>query len=168
MSVEPTQMIDETAQDMSHTSYVIDATWFDENGFSFDDFVQSRMCESCLERLDEEVEERFTVLDKKSGRASFEIRRARYGANPIRVIRDCCSKKRNFITPDMPTLEAVFRVFLANENKALDLESVREQLAEWCPGGGCQWLLLPVDQLERLVQHDRYYGIRPGDVPEAA
>ena len=42
-----------------------------------------------------------------------------------------------------------------------ELGHVREQLAEWCPGGGCQWLLLPLEQLERLIQHDRYYGIRP-------
>ena len=41
--------------------------------YSFDDVVQSRMCDSCQGRLDEEVEERFTVLDKKTGRASFEI-----------------------------------------------------------------------------------------------
>lgn len=154
-------VMEETTQSDVSVEFVVDTSWFEENGFAFDDFVQARMCESCRERLDEEVEERYTVLDKKSGRASFEIRRTKYGADPIRVIRDCCSKKRHYITPDMPTLEAVFRVFLANGNQALTLGQVREQLAEWCPGGGCQWLLLPVDQLERLVQHDRYYGIRP-------
>jgi len=161
-------MMEETAHDEPRARYTIDPTWFEENGFSFEDFVQSRMCDSCRERRDEEVEERYTVLDKKTGRASFEIRRGRYGSNPIRVIRDCCSKKRSFITPDMPTLEAVFRVFLANENNPLTLDNVREQLAEWCPGGGCQWLLLPVEQLERLVQNERYYGIRPAEVAEAA
>lgn len=160
--------MEEVTHDDSSVQYVIDTTWFDENRFSFDDFIQSRMCEACQERLDEEVEERYTVLDSKTGRASFDIRRSRYGANPIRVIRDCCSKKRNYITPDMPTLEAVFRVFLANGNAPLTLEHVREQLAEWCPGGGCQWLLLPLEQLERLVQHDSYYGIRPAPVAAAA
>jgi hypothetical protein len=161
-------MIEEIESDEPQGRYAIDATWFDENNFSFDDFVQARMCDSCQERRDEEIEERYTVLDKKSGRASFEIRRVKYGSSPIRVIRDCCSKKRNYITPDMPTLEAVFRVFLANGNVSLTLDNVREQLAEWCPGGGCQWLLLPVEQLERLVQHDRYYGIRFGALGEAA
>lgn len=154
-------VMEETTQNEVSVEYLVDASWFEENGFAFTDFVQSRMCESCQGRLDEEVEERFTVLDKKTGRASFEIRRAKYGSDPVQVIRDCCSKKRHYITPDMPTLEAVFRVFLANGTQALTLGQVREQLAEWCPGGGCQWLLLPVDQLERLVQHDRYYGIRP-------
>jgi len=161
-------MMEEVASEEMPGRYAIDPTWFEENGFSFEEFVQARMCDSCRERLDEEVEERYTVLDKRSGRASFEIRRVQYGSNPIRVIRDCCSKKRNYITPDMPTLEAVFRVFVANGNLPLTLENVREQLAEWCPGGGCQWLLLPVEQLERLVQHDRYYGIRLGVVAEAA
>jgi len=162
-------VMEETPQEESSAQYLVDTTWFDENGFSFDDFVQSRMCDSCQGRLDEEVEERYTVLDKKTGRASFEIRRVKYGSSPIRVIQDCCSKKRNYITPDMPTLEAVFRVFVANGNLPLTLENVRELLAEWCPGGGCQWLLLPVEQLERLVQHDRYYGIRPGvEAAEAA
>jgi len=154
-------VMEETPHEESSALYLVDTTWFDENGYSFDDFVQSRMCDACQGRLDEEVEERFTVLDKKTGRASFEIRRGKYGANPIRVIHDCCSKKRHYITPDMPTLEAVFRVFLANANLPLTLGHVREQLAEWCPGGGCQWLLLPLEQLERLIQHDSYYGIRP-------
>ena len=66
-------VMEEIPQDESSAQYVVDTTWFEENGFSFDDFVQSRMCESCQGRLDEEVEERYTVLDKKSGRASFEI-----------------------------------------------------------------------------------------------
>ena len=39
-----------------------DVTWFEENTYSFDDFVQSRMCESCQGRLDEEVEERARAL----------------------------------------------------------------------------------------------------------
>ncbi len=154
-------VLEEITQEESSVQYLVDTTWFEENGFSFEDIVQSRMCDACQGRLDEEVEERYTVLDKKTGRASFEIRRGKYGSEPIRVIRDCCSKKRHYITPDMPTLEAVFRVFLANGNAPLTLGLVREQLAEWCPGGGCQWLLLPLEQLERLIQHDSYYGIRP-------
>lgn len=160
--------MEDATQETSSPRFVVDVTWFEENGFSFDDFVQARMCESCRGRLDEEVEERYTVLDSKTGRASFDIRRSKYGANPIRVIRDCCSKKRDYITPDIPTLEAVFRVFLANGNAPLTLEDVREQLAEWCPGGGCQWLLLPVEQLERLVKNDRFYGIRQAPVAAAA
>jgi hypothetical protein len=49
----------------------------------------------------------------------------------------------------------------------MTLEQVREQLAEWCPGGGCQWLLLPQEMVERLVQNDRHYGLRQTTAPTA-
>jgi hypothetical protein len=62
----------------------------------------------------------------------------------------------------MPTLEAVFRVLLANGNAPMRMADIREQLAEWCPGGGCQWLLLPAAQLERVIRNDKFYGIAPG------
>ena len=161
-------MIDQRDDVASDTQYAINLDWFEQRNFVFDEFAQARMCESCLPRADEEVEERYTVFDQKSGRASFDIRRARYGADPMRVIRDDCSKKRNYITPDMPTLEVVFRVLLANGNAPMRVAEVREQLAEWCPGGGCQWLLLPAAQLERVIRNDKFYGIRAQEAAAAA
>jgi hypothetical protein len=148
--------------------YFIDTTWYDENGLSFDLIVQARMCEACRDRIGEQIEERQPVFNRKSGRMSFELHTTTYGANPIKVIRECCAKRKNFITQDMPTLEAVFRVFLANGNQPMPLAHVREQLQEWCPGGGCQWLLLNDDQMERVLARDTYYGLRPHQVPAAA
>ena len=148
--------------------YFIDTTWFEENGLSFVDIVRTRMCESCQAKLGTEVEERQPVFDKKSGRMTFEVKRVPFGSNPVRVIRECCSKKKNYIHPDMPTLEAIFRIYLANGNQPMPLEHVREQLTEWCPGGGCQWLTVPLQTLERLVQNDRYYGVRRHLMPTAA
>ncbi len=161
-------MIDHRDEDASDTLYAIDPDWFREHNFVFEEFAQARMCDTCLQRADEEVEERYTVFDEKTGRASFDIRRAKYGADPMRVIRDDCSKKRNYITPDMPSLEAVFRVMLANGNAPMRLAEIREQLGEWCPGGGCQWLLLPAVQLERVIRNDRFYGIRAQEAAAAA
>jgi hypothetical protein len=148
--------------------YYIDTTWFDENGLSFDDIVQARMCEACRQRIGEEVEDRQPVFDRKAGRMRFEVRQMRYGSNPIKVIRECCSRKKNFILPDMSTLEAMFRIYLANGNQPMPLAHVREQLQEWCPGGGCQWVLLTDDQMERVIAADRYYGLRRHQIPEAA
>ena len=161
-------MIEQVDEQQAGTPYFIDESWFDENNFVFNDFVQARMCESCVGRLGEEVEERYTVFDPKTKRATFDFKKTTYGANPARVIRDCCSKKKDYITPDMATLEAIFRIYLANGNVPMPIGHVREQLAEWCPGGGCQWLLLPIEALERLVQNDRYYGIRPHAIATAA
>jgi hypothetical protein len=160
MTVEP----DEATAVAESTRYFIDRTWFDENNLSFEDLLRERMCDACIARGGEVVEERFTAFDKKTGRMSFEMRSMPYGHNPMKVIREDCSKRKGFITPDMPTLEAIFRIYLANANQPMPLDHVREQLAEWCPGGGCQWLLLPTETLERLVEHDKYYGLRRHEV----
>lgn len=148
--------------------YSIDTTWFDENHLSFQDMVQDRMCESCVAKLGTETEERVTTVDPKTRRVKFAFSKVPFGQHPIKVIHECCSKTRDFITPEMPTLEAIFRVYLANGNQPMPLEHVREQLAEWCPGGGCQWLLIPLDQLERVIQADAYYGIRQHLLPAEA
>ena len=148
--------------------YHIDTECFDQHGLSFLDIIQARMCDSCCERIGEEVEERQPAFDRASGRMTFEVRRVSYGSNALRVIRECCSRKKNFITPDMPTLEAVFRIYLTNGNQPMPLAHVREQLQEWCPGGGCQWLLLTDEQLARILLRDTYYGLRRHSAPVAA
>jgi hypothetical protein len=148
--------------------YFIDTTWFDENGLSFLDIAQARMCESCRGRLGEEIEDRQPVFDRQAGRMSFEVRRVAYGSSPVRVIKDCCARKKSYISTDMSTLEAVFRIYLANGNQPMPLTHVREQLQEWCAGGGCQWLLLTDEQLERVLAQDNYYGLRQHQVAAAA
>jgi hypothetical protein len=140
--------------------YHADPSWFDENNLSFDDVVRGRMCDTCRAKVGEESDERAPIFDKETGRMRFEVQRIIYGSDPLKVIRDHCGRTKNYIHRDMPTLEAIFRIFLANGNQPMTLEQVREQLAEWCPGGGCQWLLLPHDMLERLVLNDRHYGLR--------
>lgn len=145
--------------------YHVDPSWFAESNLSFEAVVHARMCDSCRAKLGTVVEERAPVFDKVTGRMQFEVRRIDYGSDPLKVIREHCGRAKNYIHRDLPTLEAVFRIFLANGNTPMTLEHVREQLAEWCPGGGCQWLLLPLETVDRLVQSDRYYGLRQAPVP---
>jgi hypothetical protein len=145
--------------------YHADPSWFDENSLSFDDVVRARMCDACRAKVGQEHEERVPVFDKSTGRMRFEVHNSIYGSEPLKVIREHCGRAKNYIHRDMPTLEAIFRIFLANANTAMTLEQVREQLAEWCPGGGCQWLLLPSEMVERLVQNDRHYGLRQTTAP---
>jgi hypothetical protein len=145
--------------------YHVDPSWFVENNLSFEDVVRARMCDSCSGKVGQEVEERVPVFDKASGKMRFDVHQTTYGSDPLKVIREHCSRAKNYIHRDMPTLEAIFRIYLANNNAPMTLEQVREHLAEWCPGGGCQWLLLPHDMVERLVQNDRHYGLRQTTAP---
>jgi hypothetical protein len=147
--------------------YFIDSDWYEQNGLSFNDVMLERMCAQCQRRVGEEVEERYPVLDKKTKKVSYELRRIQYGARPIAVIRDCCARKSGFISPDMPVLEAIFRMLLANGNQPMPLEHIRDQLREWCPTGRCQWLLLPPETIKRIVENDQFYGLRRHEVLEA-
>lgn len=160
---EPTALEPEVAE----YRYFIDTDWYDRNNLSFNDIVQLRMCPQCQRRLGEQVEERYPVADRRTGRVTWEVRRIKYGERPISVIRDCCAKKAGFIEPEMPVLEAVFRILLANANQPMPLEHVRDQLREWCPTGRCQWLLVPMDALRRVVENDRSYGLRRHELPDA-
>lgn len=140
--------------------YAIDKSWYEAHGLSFEDVVRARMTEATRAQLGSEVTERVPVFDRESGRMQMEERTTVFGSDPIRVIREHDSRSKGFIQRDMSTLEAVFRVLLANGNQPLTVEQIREHLAEWCPGGGCQWLLLPADSLQRLLDRDTHYGFR--------
>ena len=148
--------------------YFIDADWYDQNDLVFNELLQARMCSQCQGRLGEETEERYPVADRRTGRVTYEVRRVKYGSRPITIIRDCCSRKTGYITPEMPALEAVFRILLANANQPMTLEYVRDQLREWCPTGRCQWLLMPADVLRQVILGDRNYGLRLYELPDVA
>jgi len=145
------------------TPYFVDQAWFDTHGLSYQAIVRSRMCETCQARAaaGEEEEERYTDYDEKTRKAFPRVRRVPFASNPIKRIREDCSAKKGYIGPDMPTLEAVFRIYLSNGNQPMPLAHVREQLVDWCPDGQCRWLILSDEQLERIVANDLYYGIRP-------
>ena len=85
---------------------------------SFDDVVRGRMCDTCRAKIGQEVEERAPVFDKATGRMRFEVRHTTYGSDPLKCIREHCGRAKNYVHRDMPTLEAIFRIFLANGNHA--------------------------------------------------
>ncbi|MBC7239451.1 MAG: hypothetical protein H5T71_05065, partial [Chloroflexi bacterium] len=66
-------------------------------------------------------------------------------------LRTCCSKRPNYITPNMPIVEAVFRTFLANGNKPLSVNELYELLDRRPPQ-----VLLRI-----LTAGPVYMGIRP-------
>ncbi|MCL4458595.1 MAG: hypothetical protein M1136_05320 [Chloroflexi bacterium] len=139
--------------------YFIDLKWYDDHNRSFKAVAQARFCRSCRQRVGTEVQERVPTIDQKTGKVIFETRSARFGTNPFSVIRNCCAKTKGYITTETPTLEAVFRIFLANGNQPIGLESLQEQLAEWIPLDSKSHRFSP-ETIKDLIERDTYYGIR--------
>jgi len=147
--------------------YFIDPQWYEEHGRVFSNVAQGRLCPSCTAKLGTFVEERHPVVDPKTKRVTFEFRKVPYAANPLPVIRDCCSKGRDYITSETPLLEAIFRVFLANGNQPMPLSTVREHLMAYLPDMAVLRSDFPEELLQRLIEGDQRYGLRHHNLPVA-
>jgi hypothetical protein len=67
------------------------------------------------------------------------------------TLRTCCSTKPDYITEDMPFVEAVFRVFLANGNTPLSALELHQLLGR-----------RPAKTILRMLTRARIYnGIKP-------
>lgn len=139
--------------------YFIDTAWYDEHNRSFRAVAQSRLCESCKEKLGTETQERVPAIDPRTGRVVYEVRSVPYAENPMSVIRTCCAKKRDYITSETPIAEAIFRVFLASGNQPMSVERIREELGTYVSMGERPHNY-GLELIERVIKADRYYGLR--------
>lgn len=114
--------------------WFIDLDWYQQNNRSFLVLAQRCLCSKCSERLKGE-----------------EIS----AADLLSAIKDCCSTAPEFITRNLPVLESVFRLFLANGNQPLNLAELGKQLSEWREGN--IYCTSP-EMLSRLLKSDQHYG----------
>ena len=128
-------MNEDIATEQVRPRWFIDLDWFQQNDRSFSALTQRCLCSECRERLKGEIS----------------------AADLLTTIKDCCSKAPGFITTELPILECIFRLFLANGNQPLDLEELGRQLSEW---RGRDTYRTSAEILSRLLKSDQYYGLR--------
>ena len=128
-------MNEDIAAEQVRPRWFIDLDWFQQNDRSFSALAQSCLCSECRERSKGEIS----------------------AADLLTTIKDCCSKSPGFITTELPILECIFRLFLANGNQPLDLEELGRQLSEW---RGRDTYRTSAEILSRLLKSDQYYGLR--------
>ena len=129
---------EDISADLAEPQWFIDLDWYQQNNRSFIVLAEGCLCVDCRKRL--------TVEGGEVSATSL-----------INNIKDCCSRNSEFITGELPILESVFRLFLANGNQPLGLEELREQLNEWRRGDAYR---TSAEILPRLLRSDRYYGLR--------
>ena len=127
----------EEHHDESQYRYHIDTTWFNDRERSFTMLASSRLCQASKK--------------KKPPKSESAL---------LSTIKQCCSKRDDYIAPNMPLLEMVFRLFLANSNQPLTLEQIQERLEQRL-SESAEPRDLSVSKLKRIVDNDRYYGLRP-------
>lgn len=125
--------------DQAKLRWFIDLEWYQQNNRSFSALAQGCLCAKCSKQL--------SAKGKKISATDL-----------LSTIKDCCSHNPEFITGQLPILENIVRLFLANGNQPLDLEELGKQLSERC---GRDTYRTSAEVLSRLLRNDQYYGLRP-------
>ena len=94
-----TQTLATTAQE---SKYVIDSSFIEASGRSSALLARDRRCPKCLS-------------DLKKAKDSFDSS----FADHRKIIAKCCSKKDDYLKPDMPLMEAIFRILLSGPTKGM-------------------------------------------------
>ncbi len=123
--------------DESTQRWFIDLDWLEEHHRSFLALAEGCLCSKCA----------------KKRKSSEPISPAKL----ISSIKACCGKASDFISEELPILESIFRLFLANGNQPLSLEELSKQLAKRL---GAESPRTSVEILSRLLRDERYYGLR--------
>lgn len=117
--------------------YFIDEAWYEKNGRSLEQMIESRLSRS------QPGEKQASRRPQKSTAAAMAS----------------LAKLEGFVIPDLPILEAVFRLLLVHQNKPLTIEEISDELAERGIGIRDARSVRP-ETLIRILDHDTYYGIR--------
>jgi len=141
--VEAEEMIaekiqDETVVEQDNSRWAIDVAWLEEQGRVFPTMVERCLCAKCRKRLKSENQP--VSVDGLLGAAG-----------------ECCTHSGDYITGALPIMESIFRLFLAEGNKPVDLVELGQRLSE---RRGVDTYRTSVEMLSRLLRNDRYYGIR--------
>jgi len=129
---------EEISTDQPKPRWFIDLDWYQQSNRSFSTLAQGYLCAKCSKQLSTEGKE---VSEDEL----------------LATIKDCCANDPVFITGQLPILESIFRLFLANGNQSLDLEELGRQLSERRGGDTYR---TSVEILSRLLKNDQYYGLR--------
>ena len=129
---------DEVTSDQPKTRWLIDLDWYPRNNRAFSTLTKDVVCPGCTGKL------------SKKGKDNS-------AKDLLSAIKSCCSQSPDFITDQLPIMESIFRLFLANGNQPLDLEELGEQLSE--RRSGDTYRTSP-EIISRLLKNDRYYGLQ--------
>jgi hypothetical protein len=127
------------------TKLHIDMTWWQESGRDMRVYIRELLCEECqAEYANYQNQQEIDWVDEQTG----EVKRV---DGMWHCLRTCCSSKPDYISPDTPIVDAVFRTFLANGNEPLSAKELYEIVGRRPPA-----FLLRV-----LTGGPIYMGIRP-------
>lgn len=128
-----------------HTKFHIDFSWWEKQNKDIRVFMRELLCPECSEALRETPDTQMVdMVDPETA----EVTRV-YAV--WEAIRSCCSLKPDYITPELPLVESIFRIFLANGNRPLSVLELHARVDKQ-----------PPETILRLLTKGQIYkGIKP-------
>ena len=136
-----TQTEDEAPQ---HGPYFIDPEGAEASRRSLPVLIANRLCYMCRQGYEDE---QIVVSDPQDF---------------IDLIVGHCSNEQDFLLPDTPMKEAVFRILLSNSNEPMDAEQISADLSRRWP----MTRITSPEVIQRLLDNSDYYCIGPVPEPE--
>ena len=138
-----TDQTEQTQETVAEPKYQIDAKAFDATGRSFAYAVYSRLSTGGK-----------AVVDDGETPAGFGT-----AAEYMKVMGNVCANEPEFLLPGTPITEAVFRLLLANLNKAMTLAEIQSGLTDaWA--SVIYLKNLSDEVLRRMLEQENEYFIR--------
>ena len=138
-----TDQTEQTQETVAESKYQIDAKAFDATGRSFAYAVYSRLSTGGK-----------AVVDDGETPAGFGT-----AAEYMKVMGNVCANEPEFLLPGTPITEAVFRLLLANLNKAMTLAEIQSGLTDaWA--SVIYLKNLSDEGLRRMLEQENEYFIR--------
>ena len=119
--------------------YFVDARLLEERGRSFTSLLAQCAC------------------DEHSRAISGSSSHGKGAKSPMAIIASCCSKKPGYLTARTPTLEAVFKVLVANQNQPMSASELSQSIVIGGVGNNGLRDLSP-ELISRIVERDEFYG----------
>jgi len=127
-----------------HTKYHIDFDWWEEQNLDFRTYLSAQLCTSCKEQYGEQTSELIDWVDPTTA----EVKRV---DGLWQALKSCCSNQPDYINEQTPLTTAIFRIFLANDNRPLSPLELSEKLPH----------VHPDIILRTLSKGPVYRGIKP-------
>lgn len=130
-----------------NTKFRVDYEWFEAQGRDMAVLVREQLCPECRTRFqDHRDTQTIDWIDPSTGEITV-VDGLQYS------IRECCSRREDYITRTTPVAAAIFRVLLADGDTAMSAAEIAERIGRQDPQTILRILLGPEMRTR--------YGIRP-------
>ena len=104
------------------TKFHIDFNWWEENSRGFRRALFDQLCDECRATVEADPEVRMIDWVDPETAQVYTIDQLWH------ILRTQCAPKPDFLAEDLPLTTAVFRLFIANDNKPLTAAEIHQQL----------------------------------------